>query len=385
MNYKNSFKNLNVDIVDGDRGKNYPHNDELSTCEEVLFLSNKNIINNKLNLENALYISQIKHKQMGKGSLSISDIVLTTRGTLGNILFIDNKFKLPARINSGMVIIRPVDKYIPKFLYYYLISNKFKNNIEQTKSGAAQPQLPIKDLENIKLPECNLPTQRHIVDSIGSVDDAIEKNEEIIEKIYSFLTNKFNELVYGKNTISFGDLKYLNIVKSGIDKFEGNKIYIDTSSVSNKSIIDTSYNITYDDRPSRANMQPRPNTVWFAKLKDSPKFIIVKNLSKRILNNYVFSTGFMGLETNDYIINYLYLLILSSSFNNQKDVSSTGATMMGINNDILYSIKVPNITKGEACSFGKEIDNFIETIVRLQEKNYILKLIKKNLLSKYFD
>jgi len=226
---------------------------------------------------------------------------------------------------------------------------------------------------------------KHIVDSIGSVDDAIEKNEEIIDKIYSFLNNKFNELINNRETVSLGGLDYFRIVKSGIEEFDGNKIYIDTSSVSNKSIIDTSYNITYDDRPSRANMQPIPNTVWFAKLKDSPKFIIVKNVSKRILNNYVFSTGFMGLKADEYVINYLYLLILSNNFNNQKDSSSTGATMMGINNDILYSIKVPNIIKDEAYSFGKDIDNFIETIIRLQEKNYILKSIKKNLLSKYFD
>ena len=216
------------------------------------------------------------------------------------------------------------------------------------------------------------------------MDDAIEKNEDIIEKIYSFLNNKFNELINNRETVSLGGLDYFRIVKSGIEEFDGNKIYIDTSSVSNKSIVDTSYNISYDDRPSRANMQPTPNTVWFAKLKDSPKFIIVKNVSKRILNNYVFSTGFMGLEADEYIINYLYLLILSDNFNNQKDASSTGATMMGINNDILYSIKVPNIVKDEAYSFGKDIDNFIETIISLQEKNYILKSIKKNLLSKYF-
>ena len=59
--------------------------------------------------------------------------------------------------------------------------------------------------------------------------------------------------------------------------------------------------------------------------------------------------------------------------------------MMGINNDILYSIKVPNITKDEACSFGKNIDSFLEMIIELQEKNYTLKSTKKNLLSKYFD
>ena len=289
--------------------------------------------------------------------------------------------------STEFIVARAVENVsLPLFVYYLLCSSKIRNVAIASMIGSSgRERVQQIALDNIEIPQYSLHTQQHIVDSIGSVDDEIEKNEEIIDKIYSFLTNKFNELVYGKNTISFGDLKYWNIVKSGIDKFEGNKIYIDTSSVSNKSIIDTSYNITYDDRPSRANMQPIPNTVWFAKLKDSPKFIIVKNLSKRILNNYVFSTGFMGLEADDYIINYLYLLILSDNFNNQKDASSTGATMMGINNGILYSIKVPNIAKGDACSFGKEIDNFIEMIIRLQEKNYILKSIKKNLLSKYFD
>ena len=217
------------------------------------------------------------------------------------------------------------------------------------------------------------------------MDDAIEKNEEIIAKVYEFLDAKYNELVYEKSVVNLGDLDYFSIVKSGIESFEGNKIYIDTSSVANKSIIDTSYNITYDDRPSRANMQPMPNTIWFAKLKDSPKFIIVKDSSKRILNNCIFSTGFMGLEANKYIINYLYLLILSNNFNSQKDASSTGATMMGINNEIFNSIKVSDITKEKVENFGKEIDAYIEMIINLQEKIYIQQQIKKNLLSKFFD
>ena len=199
------------------------------------------------------------------------------------------------------------------------------------------------------------------------------------------LNNKFNELTIGLATIDFGDLNYCSIIKSGIDKFSGTKIYIDTSSVSDKSIIDTSYSVSYNKRPSRANMQPTPNTIWFAKLKNSPKFILVKDFSKRILNNYIFSTGFMGLKADKEVVNYLYLLILSNNFNNQKNTSSTGATMMGINNEILNSIKVPFITKDEAKEFSKNIDYYVKLIIELQEKNYNLKLIKNVLLSKYFD
>ena len=132
-------------------------------------------------------------------------------------------------------------------------------------------------------------------------------------------------------------------------------------------------------------MQPKANTVWFAKLKESPKYIIVKNSSTRIINNCIFSTGFMGLQSDANIINYLYALVLSKSFNDQKDSSSTGATMMGINNDIFNSIRVPNAQKEEAIHFGKSIENYIQLIINLKEKNYILKQIKQTLLNKYFD
>ena len=217
------------------------------------------------------------------------------------------------------------------------------------------------------------------------MDDLIEKNEEIIGKIYEYINHKYIYFTINKELINIGDLEYIEIVKSGIDKFDDTKIYIDTSAVSQCNITDNTYVITYDDRPSRANMQPKANSVWFAKLKESPKYIIVKNSSTRIINNCIFSTGFMGLQSDANIINFLYALILSKSFNEQKDSSSTGATMMGINNDIFNSIRVPNVSKDETTCFGQSIENYIQLIINLKEKNYILKQLKQTLLSKYFD
>ena len=183
--------------------------------------------------------------------------------------------------------------------------------------------------------------------------------------------------------VKISKLDYFNISKSGIKKFENNKIYLDTSAVSDTNITDESYIINYKNRPSRANMQPKQNSIWFAKLKDSPKYILVKN-QERLLNNFIFSTGFMGLESEEYIINYLYALILSNSFTNQKNLLSNGATMQAINNDIFNNILVPNISKGKAICIGKQLEKFVDLICSLQEKNYKLKLIKNNLLQKYF-
>ena len=164
-----SFKELNIIFEDGDRSKNYPTTDELSSSGHCLFLNTRNILDNKFCKADVYYISKEKHELLGSGSVFYDDIIITTRGTLGNILFVDNKIKLPCRINSSMVIMHPNNQFIPRFIYFYLISNKFKNYIKELQSGAAQPQLPIKDLEKIQLPIYSRIEQQHIVNTISSL------------------------------------------------------------------------------------------------------------------------------------------------------------------------------------------------------------------------
>lgn len=211
----------------------------------------------------------------------------------------------------------------------------------------------------------------------------IEKNKEIIFKTHKLIDNIYLKETNTLELVKISELDYFNISKSGIKKFENNKIYLDTSAVSDTKITDESYIIDYENRPSRANMQPKENTIWFAKLKDSPKYILVKN-QKRLLENFVFSTGFMGLESEEYIVNYLYALIFSTSFTNQKNLLSNGATMQGINNEIFMNILVPNADKTMAKLIGEKLENYVNLICRLQEKNYKLKQIKETLLQKYF-
>lgn len=161
------LKNTSIEIEDGDRGKNYPSQKDFSSFGYSLFINNKNIKDNKLSLENAQYITKEKYDSLGKGVIKLNDLILTTRGTLGNCLLFDTNKNLPARINSGMVIIRTKNEYNPYFLYYYFQSNFFQNQILEMKSGSAQPQLPIKDIQKILIPNISLNSQQHIVDTIS--------------------------------------------------------------------------------------------------------------------------------------------------------------------------------------------------------------------------
>ena len=146
-----------VDFIDGDRGKNYPTFDEFTSTGYCLFLNASNVTSTGFNFDNCMFVSEEKDKLMNKGHLSPYDIVLTSRGTLGNIALYDKHIKYEnVRINSGMLIIRPKTKRLsPYFIYALLKSSYMKAAIERFKSGSAQPQLPIKDLQKItfEIPE----------------------------------------------------------------------------------------------------------------------------------------------------------------------------------------------------------------------------------------
>lgn len=151
-----ALENL-VEFIDGDRGKNYPTFDEFTTMGYCLFLNASNVTSTGFNFETCMFITEEKDKAMSKGHLLPFDIVLTSRGTLGNVALYDSHIKYEnIRINSGMLIIRPKTKRLSQYFIYVLLKSEYmKTAIEQFKSGSAQPQLPIKDLQKItfEIPE----------------------------------------------------------------------------------------------------------------------------------------------------------------------------------------------------------------------------------------
>jgi type I restriction enzyme S subunit len=104
-------------IIDGDRGKNYPPQNEFSQNVYCLFLNTKNVRQKGFDFSECQYISKERDELLRKGKLERNDTILTTRGTIGNIAFYDTNIAFDnIRINSGMVIIRPdPDKLLPHF------------------------------------------------------------------------------------------------------------------------------------------------------------------------------------------------------------------------------------------------------------------------------
>ena len=145
------IKDSDIQIIDGDRGKSYPNKSEFSETGFCLFLNTGNIKDDKFVFNQCEFISEDKDYQLRKGKLQRGDIVLTTRGTVGNLAYYHQGISIEnIRINSGMIILRCGSGIGSQFLYQLLKSQTMKEQYMLYSSGAAQPQLPIRDFNRIK-------------------------------------------------------------------------------------------------------------------------------------------------------------------------------------------------------------------------------------------
>ena len=180
-----TLKEAELEFIDGDRGVNYPKKSELLPEGDCVFLNTGNVRQNSFDFSNLYFITKEKDNLLRNGKLQRDDIVLTTRGTVGNVALYSQEVPFSnIRINSGMVIIR-VNKnfWHPYFIYLFFQSHLFKKQISRLISGSAQPQLPISILETVNIPQLTLDEQKEIIFNIKSIDQKIQINNQINQEL----------------------------------------------------------------------------------------------------------------------------------------------------------------------------------------------------------
>ena len=141
-----------IDIIDGDRGVNYPKQEEFYPEGDCLFLNAGNVTSKGFNFSACSYITKEKDSILRKGKLQHGDVVLTTRGTVGNVAFYNETMTISEkRINTGMVIMRNPGVVSPEYIYTSLHHEYLQKLMTMYASGSAQPQLPIKDMKRMKI------------------------------------------------------------------------------------------------------------------------------------------------------------------------------------------------------------------------------------------
>ena len=183
------------DIIDGDRGKNYPKSEEILDDGYCLFLNAKNVTQKGFDFESCNFITREKDDALRNGKLSRGDVVLTTRGTVGNLAFYSKNVPYDnIRINSGMVILRMNRSILNEIYFIELFKMKLSDIKEKIASGSAQPQLPISTMNKIILMIPPLELQNQFASFVKEIDKSrsrIQKSLEASQELFDSLMQEY--------------------------------------------------------------------------------------------------------------------------------------------------------------------------------------------------
>ena len=364
---------------------------------------------NKVDLSKAKHLSVEKYEESPEIMLEKGDTLIVKVGsTIGKVGFF-NFDNTQATINPNSVLFRTITAH-PAFVYYYLCTRFANNFLISNSPASAQPAINQSTIKQMPVIVPPLNEQKAIANILSSLDDKIELNnkinknlEELAQTLYKhwFVDFEFpNEegLPYkssggkmieseqglipeGWNIEPLGNSKISKLVTSGINEFNNEKIYLATADVTDTTITNRNTTITMKDKPSRANMQPRENTLWFAKMKNSRKLIRVSKNSTELISDYIFSTGFAGLYVKEYL-NFVWTFLLTSSFDENKNGLASGTTQEEINNRNINKINLI-VPKDRILNKFEEIFNDIyEKIEQNDNENQKLANLRDLLLPK---
>ena len=299
----------------------------------VPVLNGSNLEGFSLSEKTFRYVTRKKADSLNKANAHRGDIVITHRGTLGQIVFIpqDSKYDRYV-ISQSQFRVRCNDKVLPEYLVYYFHTpigqHKLLSNASQVGVPAlARPSSTFQQIE-VVLPELSI--QKCVVEIISTIQKKIANNQELndnleqqAQAIYHerFETVSPNDLPSDWRIVTLGEVatisnKSFNPLKEpeillehysipAFDEARFPVFELSTSIKSNKFIIDASCFMI-------SKLNPTTKRVW------KPYCLT---------GNAVCSTEFIVYKAKDQsITDFLYSVIDSGSFSDFMCSHVTGST-----------------------------------------------------------
>ncbi len=153
----------------------------------VPVLNGSNLQGFKLNEESFNFVSQEKADSLGKANAYRGDVVITHRGTLGQIVYIpkDSKYEQYV-ISQSQFRLKLKEKLLrPDFFVYFFHTRLGQHRILMNASQVGVPALarPTSTFKEVYVPVPPIERQNEIMNILSSLDDKIELNRRINENL----------------------------------------------------------------------------------------------------------------------------------------------------------------------------------------------------------
>ena len=153
----------------------------------VPVLNGSNLQGFKLNEESFNYVSQEKADSLGKANAHRGDIVITHRGTLGQIVYIPENSKFEQYVISQSQFRLKLNQSLirPDFFVYFFHTRLGQHRILMNASQVGVPALarPTSTFKKVNVPVPSIEIQNKVMAILNSIDDKIAVNRRICENL----------------------------------------------------------------------------------------------------------------------------------------------------------------------------------------------------------
>lgn len=396
-----------VDVLNGDRGKNYPAKSTLSK-EGIPFISAANLCDNIVVEDDLLCMSEEQYSKLSAGKLMLNDIVLCIRGSLGK----HGKFPFKkGAIASSLVILRSKDRgrLTDGYVMQYLDVPLFYDEIKKYDNGTAQPNLAAKNLELFSFPLPPLSEQQRIVERIeelfAKLDEAKERLQEVADSfavrkaaiLHKAFTGELTQQWRRENGVSdesweektiskiCGSLKYGTSKKSSDS---GEVVVLRMGNLQNGEIDWSNLAYTSDEEDIKKYLL-KPGDILFNRT-NSPELVgktsIYRGEMPAIYAGYLIKLDY---DENMVVGDYLnYYLNSSRAKEYYMQVKTDGVSQSNINAKKIGEFEIPLPTLPEQHEIVRLIDNLLARERSAQQATEqalaSIDLMKKSILARAF-
>lgn len=171
------------------------------------FLSAFNIVNNQLVWDNLNFINQQRYDESPEIKLSLHDILIVKDGAgIGKCARVKDMPLGESTVNSSLGVITVSESLFYSYLFYFLLSTPFQDNVTFLKNGMGVPHLTQENLKSVKIPLPPLPEQQAIADHLDTkcaeIAELIKVKQDKIETLKQYRQSLIFEAVTGKTIIT---------------------------------------------------------------------------------------------------------------------------------------------------------------------------------------
>ena len=347
----------------------------------VPVLNGSNLEGFSLSEKTFRYVTRKKADYLNKANAHRGDIVITHRGTLGQIVFIpqDSKYDRYV-ISQSQFRVRCNDKVLPEYLVYYFHTpigqHKLLSNASQVGVPAlARPSSTFQQIE-VVLPELSI--QKCVVEIISTIQKKIVNNQELNDNLQQQAAALFSSLYDRSNTeVRFTDL--IQILGGGTPQtgentyWNGNIAFFTPKDVGIPYTLITEKTISKEGL-SHCNSRLYPVNTVFVTARGTVGKVGMSGVPMA-MNQSCYAL--VGKETHQLLV-YFYTLKAVDRLKHK----ASGAVFDAITTRDFESEQIMKLSDDDATAILREADPMYQEILNNNIENLRLSTLRDSLLPK---